>query len=157
MPSAARRRETTPSLRSPSARTPASGCDHVVGARERREPTPAAEAAERMRSTTSGGIASGIAGSPAARHVELRRREARVARPRRARRWDRYRGRSWRRSRPASDRARHGRRARPLPPVSTERAIATIARTEATPSSASAPRIGAPSRIVSAKPSTWRR
>ncbi len=39
-------------------------------------------------------------------------------------------------------------------PLRTDSAIATMARTEATPSSMSAPRIGAPSRITLAKPSS---
>ena len=42
-------------------------------------------------------------------------------------------------------------------PVAAERAMATMARTDAMPSSMSAPRIGAPFRIVSANPSNWRR
>ena len=42
-------------------------------------------------------------------------------------------------------------------PSRTDCAIATIARTEATPSSAVAPRAGRPVSTASAKPSTWRR
>ena len=42
-------------------------------------------------------------------------------------------------------------------PSRTERAMATMARTEATPSSAEAPDPIRPDRISSAKPSTWRR
>src|SRR4051794_27374337 len=42
-------------------------------------------------------------------------------------------------------------------PDSLDRAMATIARTAATPSSSVAPRIGVPSRIASANPSTCNR
>ena len=42
-------------------------------------------------------------------------------------------------------------------PSRTDCAMATMARTEATPSSAVAPRAGAPVNAASAKPSTWRR
>src|ERR1700722_3103122 len=44
-----------------------------------------------------------------------------------------------------------------LEPEAADCAIAAMARTEATPSSIFAPRIGLASRIVSAKPSSWRR
>ena len=42
-------------------------------------------------------------------------------------------------------------------PSRTDCAMATMARTEATPSSAVAPRTGRPVNAASAKPSTWRR
>src|ERR1700744_4344460 len=44
-----------------------------------------------------------------------------------------------------------------LEPEGTDCAMAAMARTEATPSPMSAPTIGFESRIVSAKPSSWRR
>ena len=62
-----------------------------------------------------------------------------------------WRRAKWGHNAPETSSSRTGR------PVSTERAMATMARMLATPSSASAPRMGAPCRIVSAKPSICRR
>ena len=122
-----------------------------------RSPTPDARPPRRSSSAVAGAIASGMDGRPSAGHVELRRRHSR----RRARRCStgrrRCRERSWRRCRAASDRPVDIGEPHRLAGCAPIRAIATMARTEAMPSSISAPRIGAPSRMASAKPSSWRR
>ena len=135
------------------------GMDHVVGARERRDGDAGRiRRGARCRPAASSGIASGIGGRPTQAmlnwvHVIARRRA-----PPRARLAASVPGKVLAKMPDLHQTAPvHGGDLARACPAAADRAIAAMARTEARPSSMSAPRIGAPSSTVSAKPSSWRR